>query len=154
MKTVLLVHHSRSFLERNSALLSRLGILTLTASTATEALAIFQMQPVDLVISVLEMPEMGGDALCRTIRNSATWKVPFILVCYDFDPEVKRALISGADACLVKPVRPELLLEMVGRFLRQPVRRHRDYSPYLSGAFPGAEPPAESSDPWLRRDCA
>ena len=140
MKTILLVHHSRPFLERNSALLSRLGILTLTATTADEALAIFQLQPVDLVISVLDMPEMGGDALCRSIRKCETWKVPFILVCYDFDPEVKRALLSGADACLVKPVHPELLLELVGRFLRQPVRRHREYPPHFPGMIAVPEP--------------
>jgi CheY-like chemotaxis protein len=122
MKKILLVNNLEAFLGRNKSLLNRAGFLILTATSAQEALRIYREQSVDLIISLLDMPEMGGDALCSSIRQDSELKhVPFILVCYE--TELERASQCGANAWVTKPVRPELLLEHVGRFLQIPARR-------------------------------
>src|SRR5580700_5709649 len=41
----------------------------LTASTGTEAIAILEARPVDVVVSDLEMPEMSGLELLRIVRE-------------------------------------------------------------------------------------
>lgn len=122
MKTILLISNLEAFLERNKSLLNRAGFIILTATSAEEALQIYRRQPVDLIISLLDLPLMGGDALCRSIRKDDNLKsVPFVMVCYETDLE--RASCCGANACVIKPVRPELLLEQVSRFLAIPTRR-------------------------------
>jgi CheY-like chemotaxis protein len=124
MKKILLVHNLEAFLERNKSLLSRSGFLILTATSVKEALLVHGEQPVDLIISLLAMPETGGDTLCSLIRETPQLRnVPIILVCYDAEPELERASRCGANAWVTRPVRPELLLEQVGRFLKIPARR-------------------------------
>ncbi len=126
MKTIMLVHNSQAFLERNSSLLSRAGFLALTAISVHEALRVLQEQPVDLIISVLRMHGMGGDTLCSMVRKRWPARhLPFILVCYQSEVEFELASLCGADACLVKPVRPELLLTQIDEFLQIPPRRER-----------------------------
>jgi CheY-like chemotaxis protein len=124
MKTILLVNHVEAFLGRNKSLLNRAGFQIATATSADEALQVYREQPVDLIISLLEMPEMGGDALCKLIRLDEELKnVPFMMVCYDTEAELDRATQCGANAVVIKPVRPEMLLEQVGIFLSIPIRR-------------------------------
>jgi DNA-binding response OmpR family regulator len=136
MKNILLVSHHEAFLERNRTLLNRAGFLIIAATSAKEALQLYREQPVDLVISMLNMPDMSGDQLCSAIRNGAgATGVPFILVCFDTDSAFARANECGANAWLTKPVHPERLLESVGRFLRIPTRR--DYRAKLSGKVHG-----------------
>lgn len=124
MKKILLVSNQESFLGRNKTLLNRAGFVILTTTSTREALQIYREQPVDLIISMLDMPEMGGDQLCNSIRNGAGDRnVPFVLVCYDTDDAIRRATQCGANGWLIKPVHPERLLEQVGKFLRIPTRR-------------------------------
>ena len=125
MKKILLVNNQQAFLERNKSLLDRAGFLILTAGSAKQALQIHREQSVDLIICVLQMREMGGDALCSLIRQGGEVRnVPFILICYDTEAELERASQSGANTWLTKPVRPAQLLEQVGKFLKIPARRN------------------------------
>jgi DNA-binding response OmpR family regulator len=136
MKKILLVSHKEAFLERNRTLLSRAGFLIFTATSAQEALRSYREQPADLVISMLNMPETGGDSLCSAIRSGTINSgVPFILVCYDTDCALSRARACGADSWLTKPVHPERLLESVAKFLRLPTRR--DYRAIFSAKVQG-----------------
>lgn len=123
MKRILLVNNVEPFLERNRSLLNRAGFLIFTATSAKQALQIYREQAIDLVISLLDMPEMGGDTLCSLIRQSEVDNTPFLLVCYDTEAEVGRASRCGANAWLTKPVNPELLLEQVAKFLKIQARR-------------------------------
>lgn len=124
MKSILLVHNSQAFLERNSSLLMRAGFRILPATTAGQALEIFQEQSIDMIISALHLPDMGGDLLCSSIRQgSELTGIPIILVCYGTEADLQRTSRCGADARLIKPVRPELLLDQVARFLLMPGRR-------------------------------
>ncbi|OGU10320.1 MAG: hypothetical protein A2075_21020 [Geobacteraceae bacterium GWC2_58_44] len=124
MKKILLVSNHEAFLDRNKSLLNRAGFLILTATSAEEALQLYRQQPVDLIISLLDLPQMGGDALCSLIRQDKDLRqVPFVLVCYETEADLERASHCRANARVIRPVRPELLLKQIGRFLDIPTRR-------------------------------
>jgi len=136
MKKILLVNNQEAFLDRNKSLLNRAGFLIITATSVKEALQLCHDQKVDLIIALLEMPELGGDRLCSLIRAESELKhVPVILVCYPQEPELQRAALCGANAVVTKPVRPELLLEKVGKFLQ--VAARRDYRAVFNAKVEG-----------------
>jgi CheY-like chemotaxis protein len=125
MKKILLVNNQEAFLDRNKGLLNRAGFRILTATSANEALQICRQQTVDLIIAQLDMPGTKGDLLCSLIRQDSDLRsVSIILVCYESEAEL--AANCGANAVVTKPVRPELLLTLVGKFLGIYARReHR-----------------------------
>jgi CheY-like chemotaxis protein len=124
MKKILLVSHQEAFLERNKNLLNRAGFLIVTATSAEGAMVIYRIQPVDLIISVLELPGMGGDAFCSQLRQDKELRqAPFLLVCYDTEASLARVADCGANAYVTRPVLPDLLLKEMGRFLDIPTRR-------------------------------
>lgn len=137
MKKILLVNNKEAFLDRNRSLLNRAGFLILTATSAEEALRTCRDQAVDLIIALLDLPETGGDLLCSLVRREPELKnIAIILVCYATAAELERASNCGANAVLTKPVRPELILEQAGRFLKMPARRdyQADFRARVSGA--------------------
>lgn len=90
------------------------------ASNGAEALAKANVRPPDLVISDLLMPVMDGYALLRHWRSHDELKsIPFIVYTATYtEPRDERlALDLGADAFLVKPAEPEILIAHVEEIL-------------------------------------
>jgi CheY-like chemotaxis protein len=124
MKKILLVNSQESFLDRNKTLLNRAGFLILTATSADEAIRICREHEIQLVIAQLELSGTGGDLLCSLLRqDSALRNLSIILVC--FPSEAAFAALCGANAVVTKPVRPDELLQLVGKFLG--IRARREY---------------------------
>lgn len=123
MKKILLVNNLQRFLERNKSLLDREGFKIFTATSTIEALQIHTAEKVDLIVALLDMPEMGGDKLCSLIRQREELSnVSILLICYPGHGEVGKASSCGANALLIKPVRPDILLQEVARLLSVPTR--------------------------------
>jgi CheY-like chemotaxis protein len=81
-EVVLLVEDSESLREATQGILESLGYRVLTAATGLEALAVYEADGgVDLVITDLVMPEMGGQELVRELLRS--------------DPTVKALGVTG-----------------------------------------------------------
>jgi CheY-like chemotaxis protein len=124
MKKILIVNSQEAFLDRNKSLLNRAGFRIITATSAEEALQICREQAISLIIAQLGLPGTGGDQLCRQIRQDPELRsVSIILVCYQSDAEGERASQCGANAVVTKPVRPDLLLKLVAKFLGTQARR-------------------------------
>jgi CheY-like chemotaxis protein len=137
MEKILLINNQEAFLDRNKSLLNRAGFQILTATSADEALRICHEQAISLIIAQLDMPGMSGDTFCGLIRQELTIRnVSVILVCYDSAVELKRASSCGANAVVTKPVHPETLLRLVGKFLR--IQARRDYRAALHARIEGA----------------
>lgn len=86
--------------------LQQIGITQVTDSpNGKEALQALIKNPVDLVMSDFNMPEMDGLGLLRAIRsNNVLRKTPFILVTGRSDKElVVKAAQAGANNYIVKP---------------------------------------------------
>jgi response regulator RpfG family c-di-GMP phosphodiesterase/GGDEF domain-containing protein len=69
------------------------------------ALETFRSARPDVVISDWQLPQIGGQELCRRIREDSTARQPFfvIMVALDDGERVRRALLAGADDFLTKP---------------------------------------------------
>jgi len=138
MKKILLVNNQEAFLDRNKSLLNRAGFRILTATSTNEALKICRQQTVNLIIAQLDLSGSGGDLLCSLIRQDDELRnVSIILICYE--SEAGQAANCGANAVLTKPVRPELLLKQVGKFLG--IRARREYRATFNARVDGHQGP-------------
>jgi sigma-B regulation protein RsbU (phosphoserine phosphatase) len=87
------------------------------------ALKLIQEDPPDLIISDIEMPEMNGYELCRTVKNdSQLRRIPLILLSTLSSPEdIIEGLQAGADNYVTKPYESEYLLSRVTSLLNTPI---------------------------------
>lgn len=86
--------------------LGRLGIQVQSVSSGVQALAQLALQPFDLVILDLRMPEMSGEQVCRAIRDQAHLaSLPVIAYTAHSMPEEKdRMLALGFSGLMTKPI--------------------------------------------------
>jgi two-component system chemotaxis response regulator CheY len=75
------------------------------AAHGTAALEALRSAPVDVVITDIEMPILGGFGLLSSIKKDALLRdVPVLMVAAEArKEEIVRCLQAGAAACLVKP---------------------------------------------------
>ena len=118
MKTpasILLVDDQPDLLSNLSLALEAAGYQTLTASDGVEALAALQAQPVDLILSDIEMPRMNGYQLYQWVRENPQWgTIPFLfLTAHIPDGDIRLGQeLSGHDY-LTKPIRTGDLLSVI-----------------------------------------
>ena len=96
------------------------GYRTKQAADGLEAWNILQTEPIQLVVTDVNMPRMDGFELTKTIRkNLQTKDLPVILVTSLDSPEERaEGVEAGADAHIVKgALRQEDLLETIKRLL-------------------------------------
>ena len=100
--------------------LEELGIKTIhEAEDGKAAFATATVQPIDLIISDFNMPEMDGLGLLRAVRgHAALRKLPFILLTGRGDRElVVKAAQAGVNNYLVKPFTTPILREKIEQVL-------------------------------------
>jgi two-component system, chemotaxis family, chemotaxis protein CheY len=109
---VLVVDDQNSVRQMTRLTLEQLGIRTIhEAENGKQAMDTAALQPIDLIISDFNMPEMDGLGLLRAVRgNPVTRKVPFILLTGRGDRElVVAAAQAGVNNYLVKPFTADTL---------------------------------------------
>ncbi len=105
----------REFVSRN---LSARGFQVFKAANGLEAMAIFQTEPLDLIILDLMMPHLDGLEVTQRVRREST--VPIIILsALDEERDKVTALDLGADDYLTKPFGVEELLARVRVTLRR-----------------------------------
>ena len=110
-----------------SALLSDLGIeIALEAPDAERLLAALPTRPVDVIVSDIRMPGMGGIGLVSALRELGDATPVILLTTFDDSELLLRAVEAGAQGFLLKDASPEELraaIERVaaGETLLQPV---------------------------------
>lgn len=115
-RQVLLVDDSATMRQFISATLEAEGDYAVTAATTGfEALKLLPRSRFDLIITDINMPDINGLELLRFIRESPNHaRVPVFLISTDgSERDRERGMKLGADAYLVKPFKPEALLEIV-----------------------------------------
>ncbi len=102
-------------------LLKKTGYEIVKAKTGTEALKKIQSEKPRIALLDLIMPEMSGDAICRFIKNNGELKhIKIVIITSHGKPEDKeRALRSGCDYFLTKPVNSRELLDIVNKDLQE-----------------------------------
>ncbi|HKB07695.1 MAG TPA: response regulator [Candidatus Polarisedimenticolia bacterium] len=91
------------------------------AVDGVDALKKLTTEPVDLVITDINMPMMDGLKLITVIRADARTKnLPIIIVTTEgAEEDRKRGLALGADAYIPKPIQPSDLLKTVASLLER-----------------------------------
>ena len=114
-KLVVLADDSISVRKFVGRMLEKAGYRVKLASDGLEALEIATSNPVDLVITDLEMPRTNGYELMLHLRQTAsTSKVPVMVVTSRAGAKHReRAIKEGAAAFLVKPVQEETFIAQV-----------------------------------------
>ncbi|MEH0970203.1 SpoIIE family protein phosphatase [Micromonospora sp. CPCC 205546] len=106
--------------------LSRAGFAVLEAESGTEALARVGVDPVDLVVLDVRLPDLNGFEVCERIK-AAHPAMPVIHVSAHAVDVADRAqgLTRGADAYLAEPIEPEELVATSHAVLRYYRARQR-----------------------------
>ncbi len=102
-------------------LLKKTGYEIVKAKTGTEALKKIQSEKPRMALLDLVMPEMNGDAVCRFIKNSTDLKhIKIVIITSHGKAEDKeRAMRSGCDYFLTKPVSSKDLLTIVNKGIQE-----------------------------------
>jgi len=93
------------------------GHTVLAAGSVSDALALLEQQPVDLVLTDLKMPQVGGLDLVRHVRANLPDTEVVLMTGYASVEGAVEAMRSGADDYLAKPFTDEELASAVGRAL-------------------------------------
>ncbi len=110
-----------------SSLLADLGVeIALECSDAERLLAALPQRPVDLIVSDIRMPGLGGIGLIRTLRERGDATPVILLTTFDDPGLMMQAVDAGAQGFLLKDASPEDLKAAIqrvaaGETLLQPV---------------------------------
>ncbi len=104
------------------------------AAGAEEALAVLSVRTVDVVLTDLRMPGIGGVELIRAIHARHPGTEVLVLTTYDTEEEVRAAMAAGARGYLLKDTHRETLFAAVratrdGRATLSPTVRGRLSTP-------------------------
>ena len=118
MKKVLFSRDLYALFWQDMTVLNREDIKVFVAATNDEALAIQQSEPVDLIVTKLDIPGMPTEEFCSLIRENASLRtVSLIVICPDNPGAIKAASRCRANAVILEPVYPDLLMAKVQQLL-------------------------------------
>ncbi len=128
MKKILIVDDDTTLRVALERYLLKRGFVVQTAASGMGALAIFQEDPADLIVSDILMSEMDGFEFCRRIRTSRSGQlVPFIFLSSRSDVEDRvQGHSIGADDYLIKPFEARELLAKIESQLERSRRTHAE----------------------------
>ncbi|MGD2069124.1 MAG: sigma-54 dependent transcriptional regulator [Gemmatimonadota bacterium] len=114
---ILLVDDDRAFRLSTAALLEEEGFEVEGAQDASEATASLRSDRFDLILLDLRMPGIDGIDLVEVLRTRGQ-SIPVLMVSgYGTVDSAVRALHTGADDFVTKPVEPDTLLERIRSLL-------------------------------------
>jgi two-component system chemotaxis sensor kinase CheA len=101
---ILVVDDSITTRTLEKSILETAGYEVVTATDGLQALGCLKEQPVELVVSDVEMPNMDGIALTRKLREDEMYAyLPIILVTsLESQADRERGMVAGANAYIVK----------------------------------------------------
>jgi signal transduction histidine kinase/response regulator RpfG family c-di-GMP phosphodiesterase len=154
-QTILNVDDNEPARYSTSRILRRAGYFVVEAATAADAIRLATEFKPCLVILDVNLPDMSGFEVCRTLKSDPEFGSTLVLQtsATHLDNEAKVAgLDAGADSYLVQPADPEVLLATVRALIRigQVESRLRATSAKLTAILNGITDLFLSLDPILR----
>ena len=119
-QTILVVDDDPHILEVVDARLTSAGFRTIMAPGAAQAVEVVKAQQVDLLISDVRMPGMGGMELFKEVHGLRPNLPVIFLTAYGTIPDAVNAVKSGATDYLTKPFDGRELVRKVTEILKRP----------------------------------
>ena len=118
-KTILVVDDSRSLREVVGIALRQAGYDVIDAADGQQALALLDGRRIHLAICDVNMPVMDGIAFVRAVKQMPRYRfLPVIMLTTEARENRKlEGQMAGAKAWVVKPFRPEQMLQAVGKLV-------------------------------------
>lgn len=120
-QTILVVDDSATIVKFVSFSLRNSGFEVLTAADGMDAVEKMSHleHVVDLVITDLNMPNLDGFGLIKTLRESEKHRTTpiIILTSEDGEDDRERGIAVGANSYLVKPFKSSVLLYEISKYL-------------------------------------
>ncbi len=118
-KTIMTVDDAATMRKMIAFTLKGAGHEVIEAGDGAEALKALQTRPVDLVITDVNMPNMEGLTLTRSLRALPQLaRTPIVLLTTESAPEKKaEGKAAGATGWIVKPFQQDQLLAVVSKVL-------------------------------------
>jgi CheY-like chemotaxis protein len=111
MKKVLIAKDIHALLEKDKSFFDRTDLTVFVAATNDEALEMHRTKRVDLIIMQLDMPGMTSEQFCSLIREDTSLRaVSMIMVCDNTPAAVERSERCRANAVLLQPVHPLVVM--------------------------------------------
>ena len=117
---VLLVEDSAFFLNIEQSYLESAGYQVLTAAHGQAAVAVLEQQPVDVVVTDIDMPYCNGYELTQIIRSREAWQaLPVMAVtALSGEEDRRKGIAVGIDEYRIKLDRQEVLTALEQLILR------------------------------------
>lgn len=118
-KKILAVDDSKSMRQMVAMTLKNAGYDVTEAEDGIDALTKAKSNQFDLVLTDINMPNMGGIELTQSLRGISSYKIiPIICLTTESTDEMKaKGKAVGATGWIVKPFSPEKLLSTIGRVI-------------------------------------
>ena len=114
MKRILIVDDAATVRMFHRSILESAGYAVQEAVNGIEALEKALQTPFDLYVVDVNMPKLDGYGFLRELRGQDMPQAPAIMISTEANASDQRlAFASGANAYMVKPSKPELLLAHV-----------------------------------------
>lgn len=119
MAKILAVDDSASMRQMVSFTLQQAGHQVLEAVDGLKALELAKTGPVDLVLSDVNMPNMGGLELVQKLRTLPSYQfTPILMLTTESSIDKKKeGKAVGATGWIVKPFNPDQLLATIAKVL-------------------------------------
>ncbi len=114
---IMAVDDSKTMRDMVSFTLRNAGHDVIEGNDGQHALSVLDGEPVDLIITDINMPVMDGIALIKELRAMPAYKsVPILVLTTESDGSKKNeGRAAGATGWIVKPFNPEKLLQVVAK---------------------------------------
>ena len=117
-KTILVVDDDKSILRTFIRILQKNGYEIDAVETGKEAIEKADMRHYDLALVDIKLPDMDGTDLLAKMKKPLQNTIKIMVTGFPSVESGVRALDEGADAYLVKPVKPEELLMLIEEKLK------------------------------------
>lgn len=117
VKRVMTVDDSKTMRDMVAFTLRGAGFHVTVAEDGKQALTLLATNPVDVVITDLNMPVLDGVGLIRALRAEPKWRAMPVLMLTTESDSTKKAegKSAGATGWIVKPFNPEKLIDVINR---------------------------------------
>jgi len=117
-KSILVIDDDKSILRTFTRILQKTGCDIDVAETGREAIEKAEKRHYDLALVDVRLPDMDGTDLLAKMKDSMRDTVKIVITGFPSMEVGVKALDEGADAYLVKPVKPEDLLMLIEEKLK------------------------------------